>query len=179
MKRSIRDLYELEVVEAAHGIALVGDGLDRWEVPEAMLADEIELPEDATEDDERRAVEGWCGRARERLETMKAAAALGRKGRAVNSPAQQAASRESGAKGGRPPRDPEFATWKTAFDAKHPVGQSSHTGLWGWSRCNDGLDISMCIHKTEKAAKQARAKGLYEFYLGEKKRIENARKGIY
>jgi hypothetical protein len=75
--------------------------------------------------------------------------------------------------------DKDFVTWKKAIEIKTPVLQSASSGLWGYIRVNDGLDLTSCIHKSELAAKQARSSGLYEFYLGEKRRIAEASEGIY
>jgi general stress protein YciG len=108
-----------------------------------------------------------------------AAAALGRKGGKAKSQEKTDAVRENGKKGGRPKQDPEYIAWKRDYEAKHPVGQSSHSGLWGWGSVNDGLDLSTCKYDTEAAAKRARSTGLYEYYLGEKRNLEDARKGIY
>lgn len=107
-----------------------------------------------------------------------AAAILGRKGGSAKSPKKKLSSRENGKKGGRPRKDPEYVNWKMEYEAKHPVCQAS-TGQWGYARVNDGIDLSACIYATEKAAKLARNRGLYGYYLGEKKQIEDERNGIY
>lgn len=46
----------------------------------------------------------------------------------------------------------------TILDVHYPVCQAFHTGLWGWSRINGCVDLSMCHHKTERAAKISRNK---------------------
>lgn len=103
-----------------------------------------------------------------------AAAILGRKGGSAKSPRKTASSRENGKKGGRPRRDAEYVNWKREYEKKHPVCQAS-TGQWGYARVNDGIDLSACKYDTERAAKLARNQGLYEYYLYEKKQIEEAR----
>lgn len=42
--------------------------------------------------------------------------------------------------------------------AAEPVGQSSHTGMWGFERVHDCLDLNRCIYPTERSAKIARHK---------------------
>ena len=39
-----------------------------------------------------------------------------------------------------------------------PVGQSSHTGKWGFERVHDCLNLNRCIYPTERSAKIARHK---------------------
>lgn len=39
---------------------------------------------------------------------------------------------------------------------EYPVGQSFHTGKWGYARVLDCLDLSKCIYRTKRAAVIAR-----------------------
>ena len=44
------------------------------------------------------------------------------------------------------------------FIARHPVGQDTHTGLWGYNRINGCLDLSRLYYKSKRAAQLARAR---------------------
>ena len=37
-----------------------------------------------------------------------------------------------------------------------PVGRSTHTGLWGFERVHDCLNLNRCIYPSERSAKIAR-----------------------
>jgi hypothetical protein len=43
------------------------------------------------------------------------------------------------------------------FKSSHPVGQSFHTGKWGFDRVCDCLNLNRCIYSSRKAAEMARA----------------------
>jgi hypothetical protein len=43
-----------------------------------------------------------------------------------------------------------------------PVCQNFHTGLWGFEKVNNALDLKKCIYKTEREAKLAREKYIKE-----------------
>lgn len=108
-----------------------------------------------------------------------AARSLGRKGGSVKSEAKAKSSPANGAKGGRPPLDPEQAKYIHDEAVKYPVGQSSRSGLWGWARVSGGLDLSACSYKTELAAKRARNRALALAYWDNKRTRDDAAKGIY
>lgn len=74
----------------------------------------------------------------------KAAAILG----SIKSDRKTSASRENGKLGGRPAID--------AFNAKFPVAQDFHSGLWGWRRVNGCVDLSKCIFRSRAAASRDR-----------------------
>ena len=43
------------------------------------------------------------------------------------------------------------------YKQAHPIGRAFHTGLWGFARVHDCLDLSQCIYRTRRAAEMARA----------------------
>jgi hypothetical protein len=42
------------------------------------------------------------------------------------------------------------------LSVKHPVGQSFHSGGWGWQRVNDCLNLNTCTFPTKMAATRNR-----------------------
>ena len=48
------------------------------------------------------------------------------------------------------------------FCRTHPVVQAFHTGLWGYERVYDCVNLNRCIYKSERAAKLAREKAYRE-----------------
>lgn len=57
--------------------------------------------------------------------------------------------------------------------ASHPVKQSSGTGLWGFERVCDCINLNRCVYKSEHSAKIARSK-----WANEVASIEAAEKDI-
>ena len=49
------------------------------------------------------------------------------------------------------------------YKESHPVNQSFHTGLWGYERVMDCLNLNKCTYKSELSAKQARGKAAREY----------------
>ena len=43
------------------------------------------------------------------------------------------------------------------FRSANPVRQSHHTGLWGFARVYDSLDLNRCIYASKRAAEMARS----------------------
>ena len=50
------------------------------------------------------------------------------------------------------------STFVKNFKANHPIGQDFHTGLYGYARIHDCLDLRFCTFKSEKSAQIARGK---------------------
>jgi len=57
------------------------------------------------------------------------------------------------------PRTWARAKWPTLeyFAATHPVARAVHTGLWGWERVGDSLNLNCCTYPTEQSAEIGRA----------------------
>lgn len=49
------------------------------------------------------------------------------------------------------------------YKAGHPVGRSFHTGLFGYERYLDGLNLNRCTFSTKRAAEMARAKEAVQY----------------
>lgn len=41
---------------------------------------------------------------------------------------------------------------------EHPIVQAFHTGLWGYARYLDCVDLNQCVYKSKAAAERARKK---------------------
>ena len=63
------------------------------------------------------------------------------------------------------------ADWED-YKKRHPVNQASHTGLWGYARVYDCLDLSRCYYKTRRAAQLARARE-YKVWLASSQKTWN------
>ena len=44
------------------------------------------------------------------------------------------------------------------FKAHHPVARCLHSGLWGYERRYDCLNLNRCIYTTKRAAEMARGR---------------------
>lgn len=73
----------------------------------------------------------------------------------------------------------EFKAHIQEFNKKYPVVQNFHTGLYGFSRVNGCVNLSLCTYKSERSAKLARALcAKYDYYEFLQRRSD-AEKGIY
>ena len=45
---------------------------------------------------------------------------------------------------------------KAEYNKAYPVVQAFHTGLWGFERIYDSVNLNRCVYKTRRAAELAR-----------------------
>ena len=51
------------------------------------------------------------------------------------------------------------------YKTEHPIRRSLHTGLWGYERYLNGIDLNRCTFETKRAAEAARAKDAEQYAL--------------
>ena len=49
------------------------------------------------------------------------------------------------------------------YKSENPVGRSFHSGLWGYERYLDGLNLNRCIYGSKRAAEMARAEDAEQY----------------
>ena len=48
------------------------------------------------------------------------------------------------------------------FAERYPVRQATHTGLWGWERVYDCIDLRHCVFRSRRDAERDRAQAFIQ-----------------